>query len=352
MGVLRQEQLVEDRALRDSFVSRVDVLDKVGKLKTLQGDLSSTLKLVADYFNVDESVVKMTVHRHKDELEQDGMKNLIGVELSNIKLLCGMRSNKARAIMIFPRRAVLRVGMLLRDSLVAKQIRTYLLNVEEQSTPQQKVAAVESTSWANKDLILYDIIIQTVLHENGTLIRACEIVSEKIGKTAMQCKYRYSSHIKKNITDELLKRKIEGNRHGYLDKKDRMSKLSASQHIDHPAIFTPINEDDIPDFDGCRKTTTQELMANFVLAGYESIIKFMDGLNNDKIRLLEERVASTESQLANSKLTNKRLLLEKKATQEDLDSTRAVIASSIKIRIDEELNSTFKMDCNGNLKRI
>ena len=40
----------------------------------------------------------------------------------------------ARNIAVFPQRAVLRIGMVLRDSLVAKQVRNYLLNIEELST--------------------------------------------------------------------------------------------------------------------------------------------------------------------------------------------------------------------------
>jgi len=43
-------------------------------------------------------------------------------------------SNKTRGILLFPRRAILRVGMLLRDSEVAKQVRTYLLDAEHVTT--------------------------------------------------------------------------------------------------------------------------------------------------------------------------------------------------------------------------
>ena len=40
---------------------------------------------------------------------------------------------------LFPRRAILRVGMLLRDSKVAKEVRTQLLNIEEKTDETTKL---------------------------------------------------------------------------------------------------------------------------------------------------------------------------------------------------------------------
>ena len=53
-------------------------------------------------------------------------------------------------IKCYPKRAILRMGMLLRDSRVAKEIRTQLLNVFEHSTNKQKIAEItEETSLLN-----------------------------------------------------------------------------------------------------------------------------------------------------------------------------------------------------------
>ena len=40
---------------------------------------------------------------------------------------------------LFPRRAIPRVGMLLRDSEVAKEVRTQLLNIEEKVSKESKI---------------------------------------------------------------------------------------------------------------------------------------------------------------------------------------------------------------------
>lgn len=45
---------------------------------------------------------------------------------------------------LFPKRAILRVGMLLRDSEVAKEVRTQLLNIEEKAPEVIKKAEVDT----------------------------------------------------------------------------------------------------------------------------------------------------------------------------------------------------------------
>ncbi|WP_242479850.1 hypothetical protein [Bacillus cereus group sp. N21] len=44
---------------------------------------------------------------------------------------------------LFPKRAILRVGMLLRDSEVAKEVRTQLLNIEENSKQEVKTQEID-----------------------------------------------------------------------------------------------------------------------------------------------------------------------------------------------------------------
>lgn len=60
-------------------------------------------------------------------------------------------------VKLLPRRAVLRIGMLLRDSEVAAKVRTYLLNVEENTKQEDK--EMITGSWDDKEIVrLYRII--------------------------------------------------------------------------------------------------------------------------------------------------------------------------------------------------
>src|SRR5690606_38535134 len=123
--------LTEARADRDALASRTDVLDKVGVLRTLPDDVHVTTEMVAEFYEVPKETIRSLVLDNRAEIETDGYRittrsafvSSFG-ELSNL-------DPRARQIALFPRRAVLRVGMLLRDSKPAQKVRTYLLDSEQ-----------------------------------------------------------------------------------------------------------------------------------------------------------------------------------------------------------------------------
>lgn len=120
---------------RDRLATRTDVLDKVGVLRTLPDDMHVTTPMVAEFYNVTVEVVRQLVVRNRDELDSDGYAALTRSEVSDKLSLTpdelGM-PRTAPSMSLFPRRAVLRVGMLLRDSDVARQVRDKLLDIEQQ----------------------------------------------------------------------------------------------------------------------------------------------------------------------------------------------------------------------------
>ena len=129
----KEIDLLENKEMRDNLVERLDVLDKVGNLLLLDELQMATTEQVAKYFStegkpVTEDVIKKLVERNRDEIESDGYKVTQGKELSDINSLCGIKS-RSKSLALFPKRAILRVGMLLRDSEVAKELRTRLLDI-------------------------------------------------------------------------------------------------------------------------------------------------------------------------------------------------------------------------------
>jgi hypothetical protein len=129
---IKIDALIESKTLREKVINRTDVLDKVKKLVLLPNDLHVTVEMAANYFEVGEEVMNMVIKRNRHELEEDGLKTVEGKGLVYIKNTCKINS-KARHLTLITRRSMLRIGMLLRDSHVAKSIRDYLLNVEEVS---------------------------------------------------------------------------------------------------------------------------------------------------------------------------------------------------------------------------
>ncbi|PJN02415.1 hypothetical protein CG740_15340 [Streptomyces sp. CB01201] len=132
--------LLESRTLRADHVGRVDVLEKVRALRLLPDGTHLSTEGVAQYFQVPAEAVNSTVKRHRDELHSNGLRTLKGAELQAFEMANLAISKDDRApsypqgrahLRLFTRRTVLNIAMLLRDSEVARCVRTYLLDTEE-----------------------------------------------------------------------------------------------------------------------------------------------------------------------------------------------------------------------------
>ncbi|MFD5110869.1 restriction endonuclease [Streptomyces sp. NPDC058391] len=127
--MINEAILLESRTLREGVAERTDVLDRVKALSLLPDGMHVTTAMVAVYFQVGIEAVKSLVKDHREELDSHGYRVLTGPALRSFKDLSGIRSHSP-SLAIFSRRAVLNVAMLLRDSEVARQVRTYLLDME------------------------------------------------------------------------------------------------------------------------------------------------------------------------------------------------------------------------------
>ena len=151
---MNETQFIDDRTLRDNAVGHYEVLEKVKKLLLIPELEVMTTEQVADYYEVDYDAVKKVYQRNTDELESDGMHiEKMETFLKGQNVSFQKERNKAiltydngitfsvtnRGLKVFPRRAILRVGMLLRDSVIAKEVRTQLLNIEEKSFNEVKI---------------------------------------------------------------------------------------------------------------------------------------------------------------------------------------------------------------------
>jgi len=117
------------RSQRNTLVQRTEVLDKVAVLRTLPDDMHVTTEMVAEFYSVTKETIRQLVNRNREELDDDGYA-VVGRRAFEESYGLSLPSS-ASTFALFPRRAVLRVGMLLRDSEVAKRVRDYLLNLEE-----------------------------------------------------------------------------------------------------------------------------------------------------------------------------------------------------------------------------
>ncbi|CAN2253644.1 hypothetical protein STZ1_30863 [Bacillus subtilis] len=138
--------LIESRTMRDQHVYREEVLEKVKVLPQLPNSLEITTEMAADYYEVPVETVRSIVKRNRDEFNDYGeIRILKGKALKDFKtevqdelLFKGVSS-----LTLVNKRGLLRLGMLLTDSEVARSVRNYLLNIEEVSDADQKRWAVE-----------------------------------------------------------------------------------------------------------------------------------------------------------------------------------------------------------------
>lgn len=128
--------LASARADRDQLADRTDVIDKVKVLRTLPDDFHVTTEMLAEFYEVPVGTIRTTVMRNREELDGDGLIVLTRAEFDerfNLKL-----SSRANSFTLYPRRAVLRTGMLLRDSPVARKVRDHLLDSERQPVSREE----------------------------------------------------------------------------------------------------------------------------------------------------------------------------------------------------------------------
>lgn len=135
---IKSEVLIESKSLRESVINKIDVLDKVKKLFLLPDDIHLTIEMVSTYYEVSGDAIRKLALRRKEELESDGMKTFRGMELKDIKSLCGLSPNIGK-LTLFTRRSVLRVGMMLEESSIAQVVRDRLLDIQEESAPSNLV---------------------------------------------------------------------------------------------------------------------------------------------------------------------------------------------------------------------
>ena len=199
---MKETQFIDDRHLRDKNVSRFDVLEKVKDLLLISGTDYAVLSQVADYYEVGLEAIASLVKDNREELLEDGLINATGVETKEILgkfskdfanqrgyFTCdGIKFNH-RNNLLFTRRSILRVGMLLRDSVIAKEVRTQLLNIEEKTsddvkiqdiTEEQSLMLAVGMAFANGDLNAFATASTNLVAFKNRHIKQLQADNEKL----------------------------------------------------------------------------------------------------------------------------------------------------------------------------
>lgn len=146
----KEQVLVESKTFRDKYVEKFDVLDKIKAIPYLNEDLVVSVAQVAEFYEVTNKAINTVIDRNRSELEDDGIVVLKGEELKKFKEQLSVPQGeehiinpKTSNLTLLTKRAMLRMGMLLTTSDVAKKVRSYLLNLDEIATKEQKEWAIQ-----------------------------------------------------------------------------------------------------------------------------------------------------------------------------------------------------------------
>lgn len=148
---MENEVLLTNRELRDANMDKVYVLEKVKKLMTISSTDFVTTQMVANYYEVTDEAIRKITKANMDEFLSDGMRKIHPSDFLTQQKLVQNISKKRGAVTfdfndgssitipnlgmrIYSKRAVLRIGMLLQQSEIAKAVRTALLDKTEDNS--------------------------------------------------------------------------------------------------------------------------------------------------------------------------------------------------------------------------
>ncbi|HEY8979925.1 MAG TPA: restriction endonuclease [Streptomyces sp.] len=168
--MINETVLLESKSLRASVAERTEVLERVKVLSLLPDGVHVTTAMVAAYFEVGVEVIRQLVQRHRAELTANGLVVLRGAELrkfesDNVSLSLGSYPQARRSLTVYPRRAILNVAMLLRDSEVARRVRVYLLDMEQMVRSQPVDNSVHRLSES-----IHELVDERIIHILGKTV--------------------------------------------------------------------------------------------------------------------------------------------------------------------------------------
>ena len=153
---MNEEVLVERKDEREKYYDRIEVLNQVGELLLIPNNEYATMDMVAEYYKVPKNTIDYEVNNNLDELSSNGYKVVKGSEIINSQMIQFKSFTKNRAnykfvlddknllsvggsgIRLFSKRAILTVGMLLRDSEVARELQKRITGFNKANITNRK----------------------------------------------------------------------------------------------------------------------------------------------------------------------------------------------------------------------
>lgn len=149
----------------DKYVHRIDVFDKVKELKMTWGKYTS-IKSLAEYFDVTEPAITTQIRRNFKEFKKDGVRKLEAWELETFKSKYNL-NRVFKSLYIVTKKAAIRLAIKYKRSDVAIEIRKELLRIPVSSVVETMPVAINSKPATEINIQNLNIIaVQDVLKES------------------------------------------------------------------------------------------------------------------------------------------------------------------------------------------
>lgn len=200
-NILTENVLIESSSARTAKLSNYNsdqAFEALNKAKALlmaswQSERWATTEQMAEFYQVPVATVQQAARRHKQEFQEDGLSKKGRKELKalprQVADLLSVSPN-AGSVVLWNPRAALRLGMLLRDSEVAKQVRSLILNVVEVVPKQSEhikelelrlqlaTAEKEAAQAQQKLLAARQTVAQAMPEPQAAMVLGCQLVEK------------------------------------------------------------------------------------------------------------------------------------------------------------------------------
>ena len=184
----RKLQMTEDNIHKLELVKEILMLGKTDLM---------TVKMCAEYFEVNLSTLEMVIVNNREELEENGYKvynyNELKSKFQNPNTL-GIKRFPNRGKALLTKRTLLNIGMLLRDSRVAKELRRRILDIvhdaEETEVIDNVINGIRTEQEISQDML--------------QAIMSGDLVKESLLKTELlNLKNKRIEHLEGIVTNSL-----------------------------------------------------------------------------------------------------------------------------------------------------
>ena len=154
----KHDELLKNEDLRKKLIDKIEVLNKVKELILLPNTELMTTRMVADYYEVSQDVIRDNIRRHKEELVENGLafkkykeiKEMISNDFNSKVNNIGMSRNGSN---LFTIDSIIVMSFFIKKSKIAEKVRDEIFkNINIADEYKKYFTLTQKYTWKENDL--------------------------------------------------------------------------------------------------------------------------------------------------------------------------------------------------------